>query len=79
MNTITVRAPAEKILDELGIKYTEYMKGLYITTGPLACSKLIAAACEAGAVVINMTQFDDIVIREKGRNSKRLHDIRNYS
>jgi thiamine thiazole synthase len=67
MNTITIRAPAEKILDELSIPYEEYMKGLYITTGPLACSKLIAAACEAGVIVLNMTQFDDIVIREDGR------------
>jgi thiamine thiazole synthase len=67
MNTITIRSPAHKILDEMGIKYEEYEKGLYVTPGPLACSKLIAAACESGAGVLNMTSFDDVVLREKNR------------
>jgi len=67
MNTITVRAPAQKVLDELGIKYKAFSKSLYTTPGPLACSKLIAAACDAGAKMLNMVMFDDIVIREKSR------------
>ncbi|MDP6155319.1 MAG: sulfide-dependent adenosine diphosphate thiazole synthase [Candidatus Thermoplasmatota archaeon] len=67
MNTITIRAPAHKVLDELGIRYERYSDSLYITPGPLACSKLIAAACEAGAKILNMTKFDDIVIREGNR------------
>ncbi|OGS55967.1 MAG: ribose 1,5-bisphosphate isomerase [Euryarchaeota archaeon RBG_19FT_COMBO_56_21] len=69
MNTITVRAPAQKILDELGVKYKLYEKGLYMTPGPLACSKLIASACEAGVSVLNMASFDDIVLREKNKVS----------
>ncbi len=67
MNTITVRAPGNKVLDEIGVPYKEYSKGLYVTTGPHACSKLIAAACDAGAKVLNMTKLDDVVLREKGR------------
>jgi len=67
MNKITVRAPGEKILKELGISYEEFSEGLYVTDGPLACSKLIAAACEAGAKVQNMTVFEDVVLREKNR------------
>ena len=67
MNTITVRAPAQKVLDELKIKYEAYSKALYMTPGPLACSKLIASACEAGVKILNMTMFDDIVLREKNR------------
>jgi len=67
MNTVTVRAPAQKILDELEIAYEEYEKGLYVTPGPLACSKLIVAACEAGAGVLNMVSFDDVVLREDDR------------
>ena len=67
MNTITIRAPAHQVLDELGIPYKEYSKNLFTTTGPHACSKLIAAACDAGVHILNMTRFDDIVIRENNR------------
>ena len=67
MNSVTIRAPANSILDELGITYKEYEKGLYTTPGPLICSKLISAACEAGAKVLNMVSFDDIVLREQNR------------
>jgi len=69
MNTITIRAPAHKILDELNIGYKEYCENLFVTPGPLACSKLIAAACDAGVQILNMTRFDDIVIREQNRVS----------
>jgi len=67
MNKLTVRAPAEKNLKELGIPYTQYVKGLYVADGPHACSKLIAAACDAGVKFANMTIFDDVVLREDNR------------
>lgn len=69
MNTITVRAPGQKVLDELGVAYKQFSRNLYVTPGPLACSKLVAAACEAGAKVLNMTRFDDVVLRENNRVS----------
>lgn len=64
MNKLTVREPGQKILDEIGAPYEKVQEGLYLADGPHACSKLIASACDAGAKVINMTKFDDVVIRE---------------
>ena len=47
MNKVTLRVPADKELDALGIPYREVSKGLLVADGPHACSKLIAAACDA--------------------------------
>jgi len=63
MNPLTFRAPAQEILDELRIPYKEVEDGLFVADGPNACSKLISAACDAGARILNMTKFDDVVLR----------------
>ena len=63
MNTLTFRAPSQEILDELGIPYKKFEDGLFVADGPNACSKLISAACDAGARILNMTKFDDVVLR----------------
>jgi thiamine thiazole synthase len=65
MNILTFRAPSQEMLDELKIPYREAEKGLFIADGPNACSKLISAACDAGAKILNMTKFDDVVLRYK--------------
>ncbi len=67
MNKLTVRAPGELVLKELGVPYIEYTKGLYVADGPHACSKLIAASCDAGVKFANMSIFDDVVLREDNR------------
>jgi thiamine thiazole synthase len=67
MNKITIRHPAERVLDELGIPYKAAVEGLFVADGPHACSKLIAAACDSGVKFANMTIFEDLVLREDGR------------
>ena len=67
MNKVTVRAPAQKVLDELGVPYIEASHDLFVADGPHACSKLIAAACDAGVKFANMTVFDDLILREGNR------------
>ena len=66
MNPLTVRAPAQEVLDELGVHYVQapHTEGLFLTTGPEACSKAIAWACDQGAVFQNVTNMEDIVLRE---------------
>ncbi len=64
MNKVTVRAPAHQILEDLGVPLDEAQDGLYVADGPHACSKLIASACDAGVRVLNMTQIEDLVVRD---------------
>ena len=66
MNPVTVREPAQRIWDELGVPYKKVADGLYLTPGPHAVSKLIAGACDAGVKFLNLTKFDDLVLK-RGR------------
>ena len=65
MNPVTVRAPAQMVWEELGVRYRKMTSGLYATWGPEACSKLIAAACDAGVRFLQLTKFDDLVLKNK--------------
>lgn len=67
MNKLTVRAPAQLVLDEIHVPYKLVDEGLFVADGPHACSKLIAAAADAGVKFANMTIFEDIVLREENR------------
>ncbi len=67
MNKVTLRRPADRVLDELCIPYKEIDPGLLVADGPHACSKLIAAACDAGVKFANLTIFEDVVLREGNR------------
>jgi len=48
MNKLTLRAPAQEILDEPGVLYQRASEGLYVADAPHAYSKLVTAACDAG-------------------------------
>jgi thiamine thiazole synthase len=67
MNTVVVRSPGDVILRELGVPLQEPEPGLFTADGPHACSRLIAAACDSGVKVLNMTTLDEVVIREDNR------------
>ncbi len=62
MNKVTIREPADRILDELGVPHKIVSDGLHVTDGPHVFSKLIAAACDAGVKFANMTTVDDVVV-----------------
>jgi thiamine thiazole synthase len=64
MNKVTLRSPAQEILDEIGAPYKEFEDGLYVADGPHVCSKLIAAACDAGVKVLNLNKFDDVILKD---------------
>jgi len=64
MNKVTLRSPAQEILDEVGAPYKEFEDGLYVADGPHVCSKLIAAACDAGVKVLNLNKFDDVILKD---------------
>jgi len=65
MPKVTVRHPAERVLDELGIPYKSVGKGLVVADAPHACSRLIASACDAGVKIFNMTRLEDLVVKEE--------------
>lgn len=67
MNKLTLRAPAQEILDELNVPYSVVSEGLYVADAPYACSKLIGAACDAGVKFFQLTLLEDVVVREDNR------------
>lgn len=64
MNTLTFRSPSEILLDELKISYKKFEDGLFIANAPLACSTLIRETILSGAKVLNLTRFEDLILRD---------------
>ena len=67
MNQLTLRAPSHKFLDEIGVPYVAHDEEIYVASAPHACAKLIGAACDAGAKILNLTMVEDIIIRDDAR------------
>ena len=67
MNKLTVREPAQEVLDELGVPYTQAVEGLYVADAPHACASAIAAACDAGVKFFSLTLLEDVILHEDNR------------
>ena len=67
MDKLTVRAPADSILDEFGIPHEELAPGVHVADAPLCVAKCIVAAYEAGARILNLTSVNDVVLRDDNR------------
>ena len=66
MNPVTVRAPAQKVWDELGVPYRKINEGRVRHMGS-ACMEQAdkLAACDAGVRFLQLTKFDDLVLKNK--------------
>jgi thiamine thiazole synthase len=67
MNKLTLREPAQEVLDELGVPYVKAQDGLYVADAVHACSRVIAAACDAGVKILNLTLLEDVVLHDENR------------
>lgn len=67
MNKAAIASPAHEMLVKLGVHCSEVKPGLHIVDAPHACAKLIGAAFEAGAKVLNLTKVVDLIVREENR------------
>lgn len=60
----TVKAPANRILEECGVKLKEAGDGLYVCDSFEMVSKMLASACNAGVKLLNSTNVDDLLLKE---------------
>lgn len=68
MNKATLCAPANEILESIGVpcKPVKDCVGMTIVDPPHATARLIAAAYEAGAKILNLTRVVDLILRNEG-------------
>ncbi len=69
MNKATICSPADTVLEELGIPHKPIKEcdGMTMVDPPHATARLIAAAYEAGAKIMNLTRVLDLIVREEGQ------------
>jgi sulfide-dependent adenosine diphosphate thiazole synthase len=64
-NKIVVQEESKRILDEFGIKTTEYEE-YFVADSIESVSTLCSRACQAGLKVFNLIEIEDLMIKEKG-------------
>ena len=66
-NRIVVQDEGKDILDEFGVRTTEYEKGYYVADSLETTAALCLEAVRAGARIFNMISVEDVMIRENDR------------
>lgn len=66
-NTIVVQEEAKEILDEFGVRNSEYEKGYYVADSVEASSAICLKAIQAGAKIFNLISIEDVMIRKDDR------------
>ncbi|MFH1313948.1 MAG: sulfide-dependent adenosine diphosphate thiazole synthase [Candidatus Eisenbacteria bacterium] len=64
-NQIVVQEEGRKIFDELGIRSVDAGDGYFTSDSVEAVTKLSAAACDAGATVMNLFSVEDVLFRDE--------------
>jgi thiamine thiazole synthase len=64
-NKIVVQEESKRILDEFGIKTTEYEE-YFVADSIESVSTLCSRACQAGLKVFNLIEIEDLMIKDKG-------------
>ncbi len=63
MNQLTVRAPGQEVLQEMGVELKEVQPGLFVGDAQYVCASLIRAAIGQGVKILNLTNCEDIVLK----------------
>ena len=63
-NEIVVQEEARPILDEFGVRYTEFQKGYYCADSVESVSTICSKASKAGARIFNLISAEDVMMEE---------------
>jgi thiamine thiazole synthase len=63
-NRIVVQDEARALLDEFGIRYTEYKTGYYVANSLEATAAFTDKAIKAGARIFNLITIEDVMVRD---------------
>ncbi len=63
-NEIVIQTDAVRILEELGIRYSEHSDGYYTADSVEAASSLIYSSVHAGVTLFNCISAEDVLIRD---------------
>ncbi|MFQ6136130.1 MAG: sulfide-dependent adenosine diphosphate thiazole synthase [Candidatus Hydrothermarchaeales archaeon] len=59
-----VEAPANEILEDLGVKMEEVKSGLFVADSFKVVSRLLSRTADAGAKLLNSTYVDDVIYKD---------------